>query len=270
MNPSSVSYTIERVRKAAQDPLFVRQGGTIAPTNHCHDLIARVDRILGEADQFRDERTFDAGQAVGDLTIYITSYETQLVLPQVVRRLRNEAPGIRLTLIYNFGSARDQLLSGNIDIYLGPQRVSDSGIYGEEFVNREQHICMMDPSHPLTAKSVLTLEDIKDYDHAHFEPRHGWLQAPFRHAAAQGIELRKGLISSDAISFGSIIVGTDLLAALPRNMALRFKDRLALRPFDFDTSMAEHMYWAAATDRSPLHRWVRNIIVEEARKPKPL
>ncbi len=266
MNPSSVSYTIERVRKTAQDPLFVKQGGGIAPTHHCHRLMDRVEHMLEEAEQFRDDEAFDPKQSEGEIRINITSYETLLVLPQVVRRLRREAPAIRLILNYNYGLASDLLLSGSADIYLGPQKVSDSGIYGEEYLNREQHVCMMDPSHPLAKKEVLGLDDIKEMNFVHFEPRPGWQQAPVRYAAEQGISLRRSIVSSDAISFGEIIVGTDLLAALPSRMANRFRDRLALRPFDFDTGMAEHMYWTAATDRSKLARWVRSVIKEEARK----
>lgn len=264
MNPSSISYTIQRVRKAARDPLFVKQGGAIAPTDHCHKLMVSVERVLREAESFRDEKEFEPSCAVGDIALNVTSYETFLVLPLVVRRLRKEAPGIRLILNNNYGSARDMLLNGSVDIYLGPQRVSDSGIFGSEFVSRDHHLCMMDPSHPLAEKTKLTLEDITDIDHAHFEPRPGWQQAPFRYAASQGVELRKGIISSDVMSLGELVLGTDLLAALPARLAVRFKDSLVLRPYDFDTSLAQHMYWTASSNRSQMNRWLRSVIREEA------
>ena len=266
MNPSSISYTIEKVRNAARDPLFVKQGGAIAPTDHCHKLMESVERILSETEHFRDDKDFDPFRAVGDISINLTGYETMLVLPSIVKRLRMNAPNIKLILKNDYGPARDLLLDGSADIYMGPQRVSESGIFGREFLNRDHHLCMMDPSHPLAKKSKLTLEDVKDANHAHFEPRAGWQQAPFRYAASQGIKLRRAIVSSDAISLGDIIVGTDLLAALPSRMALRFKDRLALRPFAFDTSLAQHMYWPAATERMKMKRWVRSVIEEEAKQ----
>ena len=265
MNPSSISYTIERVRKAAKDPLFFKQGGGVVPTDHCDSLIKRVEAILGEAERFRDDEEFNPCRAIGEITVNVSSYETMLVLPHVVRRLRSEAPGIRLVLNYNFGSAKDILLSGRADIYLGPQRINTNGIYGEEFLNREQHLCMMDPSNPLAGKSIIDLADIRDADFIYFEPRPGWQQAPVRYAKEQGINLNRAVVSSDAISFGDLLVGTDLLAALPSRMAQRFADRLSLKPFAFDTSMAEHMYWTASSDRSKLATWVRSVIKEEAR-----
>ena len=265
MNPSSISYTIERVRKAANDPLFFKQGGGVMPTDHCDRLMRRVDAILNEAENFRDDEEFDPFHAIGEISINVSSYETMLVLPHVVRRLRKEAPGIRLVLNYNFGSAKEILLDGRADIYIGPQRVNANGIYGEEFLNREQHLCMMDPSNPLAEKPVIKLADIQDADFIHFEPRPGWQQAPVRYAKEQGINLNRSVVSSDAISFGDLLVGTDLLAALPSRMAQRFEDRLTLKPFAFDTSMAEHMYWKASTDRSKLATWVRSVIKEEAK-----
>ncbi|MEX0347923.1 MAG: LysR family transcriptional regulator [Paracoccaceae bacterium] len=273
VNTSSVSYTIERVRKAARDPLFVKQGGGIAPTEHCEKLIKSVSLVLDEALNFRDDEGFDPLNAVGNISIINSSYETMLFLPQLIKRVRAAAPKVQLTFNYNYGAARELLLKGAADIYLGPQMISDSGIYGKEFLNQDQHLCMMDPSNPLAAKSELTLEDIKDEDHVHFEPRPGWQQAVFRYASGKGVELRKAVVSSDAISFGEIVVGSDLLAALPARMARKFQDRLALRPYTFETGMAEHMYWSAATDRSNLSRWVRSIIIDEAaridRSPDP-
>ena len=266
MNPSSVSYTIERVRKAANDRLFIRQRGAIVPTDHCRKLMKSVELILRETEEFRDQVDFDPSKAEGEITAFVTGYETMLVMPGVVRRLRKEAPGIRLSLLYNYGPSRDLLLNGRADIVMGPQIVKDSGIYGKEFIRRDYHLCMMAPDHPLAAKPVLSLDDIRDADHAHFEPRPGWRQAPFRYASSQGVELRKVLVTSEANSFGELIAGTDLLAALPSRMAERFSSRLALRPYDFDTSLAEHMYWTATSDRSQMKRWVRSVILEEAQK----
>lgn len=229
-------------------------------------MIKSVEVILRETEEFREDGDFEPSKAVGEIRAYITGYETTLVMPGVVRRIRKEAPGIRLTLLYNYGPARDLLLNGHADIVMGPQLVKDSEIYGKEFIKRDFHLCMMDPHHPLASKPVLSLEDIRTADHAHFEPRPGWQQAPFRYAASQGVELRKALVSSDATSFGDIIPGTDLLAALPSGVAQRFRDRLVLRPYDFDTSLAEHMYWTAASDRSQMNRWVRSVILGEVPK----
>ncbi len=264
MNTSSISYTIERVRKATGDPLFVRQGGEIVATDHCHQLIQSVDRILGESENFRDDMDFEPRHAVGTISINLSSYERVLVLPSIVKRLRNEAPGIRLILKESYGSAKEMLLDGSTDIYLGPQKISESGIYGKEAIVRDHHFCMMDPTHPLAKKSKLTLDDIKEANHAHFEPRPGWQQAPLRYAYSKGVELHKAVVSGDAPSFGEIIVGTDLLAALPSRMAIRFIGCLTVLPFDFDTSMAQHMYWTASTHRSKLNRWVRSVMEQEA------
>src|SRR5690349_19759651 len=39
VNQSTISYTVERLRVAFQDPLFVRQGNGVTATEHCAALV---------------------------------------------------------------------------------------------------------------------------------------------------------------------------------------------------------------------------------------
>ncbi len=41
LSQSSVSYTIARLRDVFEDPLFVRQGGGIVPTDRCVEIVSR-------------------------------------------------------------------------------------------------------------------------------------------------------------------------------------------------------------------------------------
>jgi DNA-binding transcriptional LysR family regulator len=270
MNPSSVSYTIDRVRKASNDVLFVKQGGSIEVTDRCRVIMERAERILVEAEHLPNDEKFDPSSADGEISIVCTVYAREILIPKVIRRLRTEAPGIRFRLNFNPQEAGKLLLDGSCNLGVINGSISESGIHCHEWLFSDRHLCMMDPKNPATQKSCLAAEDFRGANYASYEPYPGWVQSPFRHILAQGIKPQKVLATSDSRDLGLAIQGTDLFAVLPARMALTWTDRLAVREFDFETPAGTHMYWTAATHHSKISKWIRNIFIEEAQSlPAP-
>lgn len=266
MNTSSVSYTIERVRRAAGDPLFVRQGGGIVPTDNCRRLIGSVERILAEAEQISPQGAFDPSTAEGEVTVYSVTYPNEVIWPQVLRRLQQEAPGVRLSIIAGFQGYREPLLKGDIDIATTVGSIEVSGVRVIENFLPDEHVCIMDPRHPLARKSVLTVEDFVSFGHVRFEPSPGWMQTPIRYAVEQGFSPKRIFASYHSLDAARIVVGTDLLATLPSRLAWPRRDWLGIAPFDFPTPIRSKMIWTEATYRSPLKSWVRGLLLEEEAK----
>ncbi|NKB53584.1 MAG: LysR family transcriptional regulator [Rhizobiaceae bacterium] len=264
MNPSSVSYTIDRVRKAANDVLFVKQGGSIAVTDRCRVIMETTERILAEAERLPSDEAFDPTNAEEEISIVCTVYAREILIPKVVRRLRIEAPGIRIRLTYSPEEARELLLDGTCNLGLINGLISESGILCHEWLLVDRHLCMMDPKNQAAQKTCLVAEDFDGASYVSYEPYPGWVQSPFRHILANGIKPRKVLATSDSRDLGLAVKGTDLFAVLPARMALAWEDSLALSEFDFDTPAGTHMYWTAATHHSKISKWLRNIFVEEA------
>ena len=265
MSASSISYTIERVRKAAGDPLFLRQGGSIAPTDHCRVLMQSVERILAEAENIVDEDAFDPKQVEAHFRIYSAVFADQIIIPVVLRRLRREAPGITLHVQSGYGGAREALLQDKVDVAIVPGGISDSGVHSIQPLIEDPHLCMMDRSHPLADKRVLSVEDFANFPHVRFEPTPGWLQTPFRYAIEQGASLRTVVTCSDARELVDCVIGTDLLAVLPSRLAYRWHNDLALCPFDFPTPSNTVLYWTAASHRSKVKAWIRSLIQDVAK-----
>ncbi|WP_420568803.1 LysR family transcriptional regulator [Thalassovita sp.] len=266
MNASSISYTIDRVRKAAGDPLFVRQGGGIVPTDQCQSLLMHVERILTEAELISGDDNFDPAKAEAEITILSATYANQVIWPQVIQRLRQEAPGVKLFFLSGYQNLPETLSQGKVDIALTVGTVDVSGIRVLKSNLRDMHVCMMNPAHPLASKKVLTVEDYVSVGHIRFEPFPGWLQAPIRYAVEQGFNPERVIASDVAQDLPHFVQGSDLLAALPSRLAWPWRDRLALRPFDFPTPIRNSMFWSEATHRSPVKAWLRGLILEEVEK----
>ena len=69
ISQSTVSYTVEKLRKTFNDPLFVRQGGKIVPTLRCEDLVVEARLILEQYNSMVSAAEFDPATAKATLRI---------------------------------------------------------------------------------------------------------------------------------------------------------------------------------------------------------
>ena len=115
VNQSTVSYAISRLRSAFGDPLFVRQGATVRPTERCHAIAAAVPEILANLEALAKPAAFDPSAAQTGVTISCNTYERLVLIPPALRRLRREATGLRVNLITAFtqGSRRRLVMDRN-------------------------------------------------------------------------------------------------------------------------------------------------------------
>ena len=115
---STVSYTIDRLRQALNDPLIVRQGATNVPTERCREIIPIIDRILAEAESLQDDENFDPSKSKAQITIICATFSLRTLIPQVLKRLREDAPDIKVTLLERYHGVPDHLQEGKADIVM--------------------------------------------------------------------------------------------------------------------------------------------------------
>ena len=264
---STVSYTIDRLRKVTGDPLFVRQGGKIVPTDRCHEVLQVVDRILIEAENLIDD-AFDPATSTGEVTIGYVDYVAAVFLPQVLARIRAESKNIKIVMRAGHIDCEDLLLKGQMDIGLYPFEIERNGIYGQNLIDDDFAVCIMDKSHPLVGKHM-TENDLVKYDHMRTQPNATFRAAYIQKAEQLGLKLRASVTVSGASDLPFILEGTDLIAGMPNRMAQKFTGLIGIAAFPFRAKVDINMYWPAASHQSKLNLWIRNLIVEEVSKLPP-
>ena len=85
---STVSYTIDRLRKAFSDPLFVRQAGGIAPTDRCVEVVEAAERILSEAERAASPSDFDPASSTASFTVSATYLSRSVLMPLILQEVR--------------------------------------------------------------------------------------------------------------------------------------------------------------------------------------
>lgn len=267
ISQSTVSYAIDRLRRAFGDPLFVRQGNRIAETDKCRDLVSQTRETLNRMLAIAVPQEFDSMTAEGAVTLSCNHHERFLLLPAFIRTLRQAAPNVVLNVLESAVNGKQQLKENIADIVLGPVRILGEGYFRRRIFS-DHYSCVMDADNPL-ATGDLTLQRFQNAAHVAITHNGQWQALYFASLRERNIVLAPQLTLPSHDSLELMIVGTDLVATIPNRLASAYGGRLAARPFPIHIPIDIDMYWTERTHKSGLHRWVRQLLADVAHAVAP-
>lgn len=167
MYQPAVSAALKRLRGLSGDPLLVRSGSGMVPTDAGLRMIEPAAHIIRAAEvMFSDARGFDPQTAEVTFRIAASDYLDPLFLPQLVSRIKANAPLSRIDIQPLSGAQdyRQRLAQGDCDIVIGnwPQPPDDLHM-GKLF--SDEVVCLVSDKHPAlrrkwTPEAWLTAEHI--------------------------------------------------------------------------------------------------------------
>lgn len=99
LSPSAVSHGLARLRRMLDDPLFLRSPKGVVLTDRAQqiadpvsDILARIRAVVSTAEPF------DPGTSTRRFTIGAPDAIAAMILPALLQRLQQEAPGVDLSL----------------------------------------------------------------------------------------------------------------------------------------------------------------------------
>lgn len=269
MTQPAMSNALGRLRAMLQDPLFVRERYGMQPTPIAIDLapgiadaLARLDdAVLGQQD-------FDPAIAERLFTIAPNGYAEFVLVPAIVARLAEEAPGIRLRLTpYGNDLAETGVVSGTTAMVLG--RITDppDNLVVQHLMD-ESLQCVVRRGHPEVGETI-SAEQFEALRHVNVMPP-GRLRAGLHQALAQRSLKREVALSvTNFFAVAEMIAVTDYATTLPRLICNRLRHDPRLRilpaPIDLGTFPVE-MAWHVRYRHDPAHRWLRGLVAEVVRE----
>ena len=150
MHQPAVSAALKRLREVAGDPLLVRSGGHMQPTEAGLRMTEPAAAILRAAESlFVDAQQFVPATARRNFRIAASDYLDPLFLPQLLARLKAEAPLCTMDILPLSAQSHyeQQMAEGEIDVVIGnwlqpPQGLHISSLFEDEVV------CMVSRQHP--------------------------------------------------------------------------------------------------------------------------
>lgn len=270
LSQPAVSNALARLRQTLGDPLFIRQGNRLVPTDFARGLRDPLNEELDrlEALLARPER-FDPRAAAGTFRISGSDFFAELLMPPLGDLLSREAPGIRAQLVdlvpYDYVESLDRY---EADLALIPQAPLPDWLREEElFLSPFAVIARQ--SNPAVAGleegAVLPLETFCALSHVLFSPE-GKLSA-MGDAALARVGRRRQVAMTLPVFSGvcRVVSESDLIALVPLQLARKVAEGFALRVLEapFEIAPAQIVaVWHRRSDANPMARWMRRHVFE--------
>ena len=265
MYQPAVSAALKRLRGLAGDPILVRTGAGMVPTDAGLRMIEPSASILRAAGLlFSDAKEFEAATSTITFRLAASDYLDPFFLPQLVAKLKAEAPHAQIDIhpLTAESDYRSQLAQGQVDIVIGnwaspPGDLHMGRLFGDEVV------CLVAKEHPAVRRG---------WDRA------AWLET--EHIAPAAMHLgAKGVIDEHLEHLGlvrnitvrcphfglmpSMVASSLLVMTTGRHYCERFVELLPVKilpcPIEFPRMMY-YQLWHERTHASKAAKWLREQV----------
>ncbi|MCW5636898.1 MAG: LysR family transcriptional regulator [Rubrivivax sp.] len=284
-NQPAVSAQLKRLRELTGDPLLVRAGQQMMPTETALALVEPASRVLHEAERIFSpkarERSLASEQQIAalDVTFRVAAsdYLDPLFLPSLVGHLQRVAPNARLELMplsreYDY---RRHLAVGDVDLVIGNWLEPPEELHLARLVSDEV-VCLVAEDHPAARAGASkggrawTIARYLECEHVAPMPMHpGALGVIDQHLAAAGAKRNITVRASHFSLIPLMVADSWLVLTTGRLFCSRYVDTLPVRivrcPVAFPP-LTYYQLWHDLTHNAASMRWFREQVREVARQ----
>ncbi|WP_290702901.1 LysR family transcriptional regulator [Amphritea sp.] len=271
----AMSNGLRRLRDTFSDPLLVRTGEGMAPTERAQALQPLLRQILSSVEQvIEPSSAFDASSSDRVFRIMTSDYGEATLLPRLLKRLRKEAPDIVLDILTPSDMSFTEVEQGLVDLVINRFDTMPQSFH-QKTLWRDSFSCLFAVDNPIShdfsletylqAKHVwvsktgmgagmgITPKDVK---------RLGWVDEALEKS---GHKRQIRVFTRHYQSAALIAEQKGLIATIPTRAATAQSNnpRLVIKPPPFDIPDFElKMAWSPLLQHNVAHQWLRNLIAD--------
>ncbi|MGY4475323.1 LysR substrate-binding domain-containing protein [Bradyrhizobium sp. USDA 3364] len=221
----SMSSALRRLRALFADELFLRAGAAMQPTERALALAGPIGEALRQIrDALSPDQAFDPSATRRRITIAATDYGDLVLVPELTRLLRIEAPGIDLAVrpLTDATAALSKLERGELDALVGGH-LPETPRCVRHRLFEERFVCIRDAARASRSEH-LSLKDYATLPHALFSAAGGDGLPSVIDAllARHGLKRRMAVTLAHVVAVPFAVAGTDLIATMAERVARRF------------------------------------------------
>jgi DNA-binding transcriptional LysR family regulator len=262
LSQPAVSQALARLRERFDDPLFVRTPQGMEPTPHAVELLRLVARaITAIEDTMACHPVFDAAQSRRVFHIGLTDIGQIVLLPQLLRHLRERAPRVELEALSISDQTPSMLEAGEIDLAVGFIAQFDARFYQQALFD-ERFVCLARAGHPRIRKGISLAAYVAEEHVVVTTSGTGHLVLD-RTVERLKIERKVVLRIPSFLALSSIVSGTDLLCTVPRRAGLIMAQHGDVSVWDLPFELPAYtvrQHWHERQQHDPGCQWLRVTI----------
>jgi len=269
---AAMSHNLARLRKLFGDELLTRRAEGMRLTPRAVTLLEPLRTTLAQVGALvsRDQ-AFDPATAVRTFRFGLPDSMEILVMPTLLARMREVAPGIHLRL-FNFDASRllDEVDADELDLAIGYDEAFQQGQFHHKRhkLFTETYLCMFNAEKTGIAPPI-SLDDYVRLPHVLTSLRPGRSVRGSVDEALDELGLRRSVALTTPrfltvpflVARAPVIV--TMQARLARLFAAQFGLSLSPPPVEL-REVTVSLLWHASYDQDPAHIWLRELVTQLA------
>jgi DNA-binding transcriptional LysR family regulator len=263
----ALSNSLARLRDTLRDPLFIRERYGIRPTQLAEEIAPTIEAALARLDELIvTQQEFDPAKAERSFTLAPNSYVELTLMPALVAKLGELAPGIKLRMTA-FGNDLHEtgVVSGTTAMVLGRVVDPPDNLVVQHLMD-DGLACVVRAGHPQVGDS-LSRDQYESLKHVNVLPPGRLRVGLFQALGQQNLRRNVAISVTHFLAVPEMIAATDYCATLPslicRGLERDPRLKVLPAPVDLGTFPVE-MAWHVRYRNDPAHRWLRSLVIETA------
>jgi DNA-binding transcriptional LysR family regulator len=261
LSPSAMSRALARLRETTGDPLLVRAGRGLVPTPRAIALRERVGQLVRDGEAvLRPANTLDLKQLVRTFTLRTSEGFVENFGPDLIARVGEEAPGVRLRFVPKPDKDSTPLRDGAIDLETGVVEENTAPELRVQALFRDRFIGVVCRGHPLS-RGEITPAAYAAGGHilvARQDRDRGAIDEALK---PLGLERKIVTIVGGFSTALSLARASDLIASVPERHTGNLRRGMHSFPLPVATpKFTVSLLWHPRLDADLAHRWLRGHV----------
>jgi DNA-binding transcriptional LysR family regulator len=263
LSPSAMSRALARLRETTGDPLLVRAGRGLVPTPRALELREKVSQLVQDTEAvLRPAETPNLKQLVRTFTLRTSEGFVENFGPDLIARVGDEAPGVRLCFVQKPNKESTSLRDGTVDLETGVVGNAMGPEVRAQALFRDRFIGVVRTGHSLSQDEITPARYAAG---RHISvSRRGLDQGPIDEALKPfGLEREIVTIVGGFSTALALARASDLIASVPERHTGNL--RAGMHSFPLPVSTPEitiSLLWHPRLDADPAHRWLRGLVLD--------
>jgi DNA-binding transcriptional LysR family regulator len=263
LSPSAMSRALARLRETTGDPLLVRAGRGLVPTPRALELRERVRQLVLDAEAvLRPGEQIDLKQLVRTFTLRTREGFVENFGPELVARVAEEAPGVRLCFVQKPDKESTSLREGTVDLETGVVGKTTGPEIRVHALFRDRFVGVVRSGHAL-GQGEVTPQRYAGGRHIGVS-RRGLDKGPIDEALRPlGLEREIVTIVGGFSTALALARASDLIATVPERQTGNLRAGMLSFPLPVPApEVTISLLWHPRLDADPAHRWLRSVVLE--------
>lgn len=263
LSPSAMSRALARLRETTGDPLLVRAGRGLVPTPRALELREKVSQLVQDVQAvLRPAETPKLKQLVRTFTLRTSDGFVENFGPDLIARVAEDAPGVRLRFVQKLGRDSALLRDGTVDLETGVVGDTMGPEVRAQALFRDRFVGVARMGHPLSQGEV-TPARYASAKHICVS-RRGLDKGPIDEALRPlGLEREIVTIVGGFSTALALARTSDLIASVPERHTGNLRAGMHSFPLPVPTpEITVSLLWHPRFHADPAHRWLRGLVLD--------